>query len=95
VLETRILRHSFATLLIAKLLPNTTSFVRVFLDRHPKTLEWLERREEFRAALFGSSEIRGLDITAVAHLLGHGGPATSAEHFIHSLDWFDSAGERQ
>jgi integrase len=90
------LRHSFATLLIAKLLPNTTSFVRLFLNRrHPETLKWLERREDFRSALFGTSEIRALDITAVAHLLGHGSPATGAEHYIHSLDWFDSAGERQ
>jgi integrase len=82
------LRHSFATLLAAKLLPNTTSFARTFLVRHPKTIKWLEDREDFRAQLFGTPDIRSLDITAVAHLLGHAGPATSVEHYIHSLDWF-------
>jgi integrase len=87
------LRHSFATLLTAKLLPNTAGFVRGFFgERHEKTVKWLEEdRGVFRKQLFGTSEIKGLDFQAVAHLLGHGSPATSVEHYIHSLDWFEPA----
>jgi integrase len=85
------LRHSFATLLTAKLLPNTTSFVHDFLKRHPKTLEWLGDRQAFRERLFGTSDVKGLDLKAISHLLGHGSVATSAEHYIHSLDWFQPA----
>jgi integrase len=87
------LRHSFATLMTVKLMPNGTDFVRRFVGaRGDKTLEWLmEVRDgkSFRERLFGTSEIRSLDLQAVAHLLGHGSPATSVEHYIHSLDWFE------
>jgi site-specific recombinase XerD len=85
------LRHSFATLLTAKLLPNTTPFARAFLTRHPKTLEWLDDRHVFREQLFGTLDITSLDLKAVAHLLGHGSSTTSVEHYIHSLDWFELA----
>jgi site-specific recombinase XerD len=88
------LRHSFATLLTAKLLPNMTSFVRGFLKRHPRTLEWLEDRHALREQLFGTSDITSLDLKAVAHILGHGSSATSVEHYIHSLDWFELAAVR-
>jgi integrase len=87
------LRHSFATLLTAKLLPNGTDFIHRFVGaRGEKTLEWLTEARDgksFRERLFGTSEIRSLDLQAVAHLLGHGSPATSVEHYIHSLDWFE------
>jgi site-specific recombinase XerD len=89
------LRHSFATLMTAKLLPNATSFVGRFLERHPRTLEWLEDRQSFREQLFGTSGVHGLDLKAVAHLLGHGSAATSVEHYIHSLDWFEPAAVRR
>jgi integrase len=88
------LRHSFATLLTAKLLPNTTSFVRGFMVRHPKTLEWLEDGHAFREKLFGTSDVKGLDLKSIAHLLGHGSPAISVEHYIHSLDWFEPTAVR-
>jgi integrase len=83
------LRHSFATLMTAKLLPNTSSFVRGFLKLHPKTIEWFEDRQGLREHLFGTGDVKGLDLTAVSHLLGHGSAATSFEHYIHSLDWFE------
>jgi integrase len=87
------LRHSFATLMTVKLMPNGTDFVRRFVGaRGDKTLEWLTEVRDgksFRERLFGTSEIRSLDLQAVAHLLGHGSSATSVEHYIHSLDWFE------
>jgi hypothetical protein len=76
-----------------KLMPNGTDFVRRFVGaRGDKTLEWLTEVRDgkpFRERLFGTSEIRSLDLQAVAHLLGHGSSATSVEHYIHSLDWFE------
>jgi integrase len=81
------LRHSFATLLAAKLQPGTRSFCEQYLSRHPATLEWLSDREVFRAKLFGCDDRMMLDVQAIAHLLGHGGCSVSVENYIHSLDW--------
>lgn len=81
------LRHSFATLLAAKLLPNCSRFAADFLHLHPETLRWIGERECLRNQLFGTFDVRRLDIQAIAHLLGHGSPATSVEHYVHSLDW--------
>lgn len=82
-------RHSFATLVTAKLLLKTTQFTRELLHHHPKTLEWLDEREKFRKDLFGNSTVRSMDLQAVAHLLGHGSAEVSVESYIHSLDWFE------
>ena len=82
------LRHSFATLLIARLLPDMSQTAEILLHRHPKTLAWLADGENFRKQLFGTSGLRGLDFEAVAHLLGHSSPGTSVEHYIHCLDWY-------
>jgi len=84
------LRHSFATLLAAKLLPDTQAFASTFLKRHPATVDWLtneESRKNFRVRLYGTDRIQSLDLQAIAHLLGHSSPATTVEHYIHCLDW--------
>jgi integrase len=84
------LRHSFATLLAAKLLPNMEGFSSLLLRQHPLTGEWLSQRAEFRARLFGTASIRSADLRAIAHLLGHSSPGMSLEHYIHCLDWCNS-----
>ncbi len=84
------LRHSFATLLAARLLPQTQGFAKVFLKRHPLTAEWLTNknaRQQFRTLLFGTDQVHRADLQAVAHLLGHSSPATTVEHYVHCLDW--------
>ena len=84
------LRHSFATLLAAKLLPGTQTFASTFLKRHPATVDWLtdeEARNSFRIRLYGTDGIRRLDLQAIAHLLGHSSPATTVEHYVHCFDW--------
>jgi integrase len=81
------LRHSFATLLTAKLLPHMQEFASVLFARHPETLEWLNAGEDFRTKLFGTNLFRSADLQAIAHLLGHGSPGISVEHYIHCLDW--------
>ena len=87
------LRHSFATLLIARLLPNMQMVASRLFGTHPKTTAWLQNRDEFRQQLFGTLAIRSVDFEAVAHLLGHSSPGTSVEHYIHCLDWYMQVGE--
>jgi integrase len=81
------LRHSFATLLAAKLLPHMQTFPSRLFARHPETVEWLKDREAFRRKLFLTDQMRGADLQGIAHLLGHGSPGTSVEHYIHCFDW--------
>jgi site-specific recombinase XerD len=81
------LRHSFATLLAAKLLPHMQTFPSRLFARHPETLEWLKDRESFRRKLFLTDQMRGADLQGIAHLLGHGSPGTSVEHYCHCFDW--------
>jgi integrase len=84
------LRHSFATLVTAKLFSGSRSFLQRFFRHHPETLTWLAERDSFRKKLFGTQDITSLDLQAVALLLGHGDPETSVEHYIHSNDWFEA-----
>jgi integrase len=88
------LRHSFATLLAAKLLPHMQTFPSRLFARHPETLEWLKDREAFRSKLFLTDQMRGADLQGIAHLLGHGSPGTSVEHYIHCFDWCLSTDRR-
>lgn len=81
------LRHSFATLLAAKLLSYMQTFPSRLFARHPETVEWLKDREAFRSKLFLTDKMRGADLQGIAHLLGHGSPGTSVEHYIHCFDW--------
>ena len=84
------LRHSFATLLAARLLPQTQGFASTFLKLHPLTVEWLtneKARKSFRALLFGTDQVHRADLQAIAHMLGHSSPATTVEHYVHCLDW--------
>jgi integrase len=86
------LRHSFATLLAARLLPGLNEFARALFQQHPRTMHLLrgdgDDPDGFRRKLFLSSQISRIDLQAVSHLLGHGGPAVSVEHYVHCLDWF-------
>jgi integrase len=83
------LRHSFATLLAVKLLPGTHRFASILFtaNRHPRTREWLQSGHDLRLKLFGNAQIRKHDLAGIAHMLGHGSPAISVEHYVHCLDW--------
>lgn len=43
--------------------------------------------DRFRRDLFRAG-IRGSDLQAIALLMGHGASATTAEHYLHVLDWY-------
>lgn len=83
------LRHSCATLLTIKLLPGMKAFAMKLLERHVATQEWLkpENGDELRRRLFLNDLVLKEDFTGIAHLLGHGSPRVSVEHYIHCLDW--------
>jgi hypothetical protein len=58
---------------------------------HKQTLEWITgdvtNPERFRHDLFKVTGIRGSDLQAIALLMGHGASATTAEHYLHVVDW--------
>jgi integrase len=82
------LRHSFANMLLLKLWPALHSVARHVFHHHPATVAWFDEPESFRRQLFRTSAISGSDLQAIALLMGHGGPATTLEHYIHVLDWY-------
>lgn len=88
------LRHSFANMLLLKLWPALHSVARHVFRHHPATVAWFDEPESFRRRLFGTSAIRRSDLQAIALLMGHGGPATTLEHYIHVLDWYSKPDRR-
>ena len=87
-----ILRHSFPNLLLLKLSPALHPVARRVLHRHPLTRQWICNTERFRKDLFGTTQIRGSDLQAIALLMGHGSSATTLEHYLHVLDWYRPGG---
>jgi integrase len=97
-------RHAFANVTLLRLWPELHDFARQMFRYHPETLAWIAgekadpeqtrsdqsgpdqlRRDLFRAG------IRGSDLQAIALLMGHGASATTAEHYLHVLDWHTPA----
>jgi hypothetical protein len=85
-------RHAFANLTLLRLWPELHEFARQVFRYHPRTLAWIARAdndpEQFRRDLFKVASIRGSDLQAIALLMGHGASATTAEHYLHVLDWY-------
>jgi integrase len=83
-------RHAFANITLLRLWPELQEFARQALRYHPLTLAWIAGKdanpEQFRLDLFKAG-IRGSDLQAIALLMGHGASATTAEHYLHVIDW--------
>jgi integrase len=84
------LRHSCATILLLRLWQGTHQIARHLLEKKAKaTLQWvIKDSKHFRERLMGCS-ITEVDLQAIALLLGHGSAATSLEHYVHVLDWYE------
>jgi integrase len=84
------LRHSCATVTLLRLWPELHGIARhVFGTKAKATLQWvIEDSKHFRERLMGSSVLEA-DMQAIALLLGHGSAATSLEHYVHVLDWYE------
>lgn len=80
------LRHSAANFWLLKLLGHLLPVARCVFERHPLTLEWVDR-PGFRNELLGTDQIRGSDFQICAFLLGHGSSAVTVEHYLHVLEW--------
>ncbi len=87
-----LLRHSFANMMLLKLWKAMHPVARKILHRHPETLTWINNTEDFRIELFGTNRIRGMDLQAIALLMGHGSSATTLEHYLHVMDWYRPGG---
>jgi integrase len=83
------LRHSFANLMLLKLWPELRKFAWHVLKNCEETLRWIEGWKEFREGLFETPMVIESDLQAIALLLGHGSAATSLEHYISVLDWYE------
>ena len=84
------LRHSCATVSLLRLWPELHAIARhIFGKKAKATLQWIiEDSKHFRERLMGCS-VTEVDLQAVALLLGHGAAATSLEHYVHVLDWYE------
>jgi hypothetical protein len=52
-------------------------------------MKWIgEESKDFRARLLGD-DVTEADLQGIALILGHGSAATSLEHYIHVLDWYE------
>lgn len=97
-------RHAFANVTLLRLWPELHDFARQVFRYHPQTLAWIAGKKadpeqsrsdqlganQFRRDLFRAG-IRGSDLQAIALLMGHGASATTAEHYLHVLDWYTPA----
>jgi integrase len=85
------LRHSLANLILLKLWPGLDKLNSHFnaWDARKEVDATDHSRMLFRNRLFCSEKISAFDLQAIALLLGHGSAATSLEHYIHVLDWYE------
>lgn len=88
-------RHAFSNVTLLRLWPELHQFARQVFRYHPRTLAWIlgaeNDPERFRRDLFKVASIRGSDLQAIALLMGHGASATTAEHYLHVVDWYTPA----
>lgn len=85
------LRHSLANFILLKLWPglDKLNFLFKVWDARKEVGATDHSRMLFRNRLFCSEKISAFDLQAIALLLGHGSAATSLEHYIHVLDWYE------
>ena len=80
------LRHSFATLLLLKLMLNDKSSLSIF-DAYPQTQDWIRNSEGLKRHLFGALSPTKKSLYALSMLMGHASPETTLEHYSHLLDY--------
>lgn len=81
-------RHSFATWTLLRLMLSDLKAIPDLFPHLSETRAWLQGSKRFRRAFYsGDSNQTRRHARAVASLLGHSGPLTSLEHYIHSLSW--------
>lgn len=80
------LRHSFATLLLLKLMLNDKSSLSIF-EAYPQTQEWIRNNEGLKKHLFGTLTSTKKSLYALSMLMGHASPETTLEHYSHLLDY--------
>lgn len=80
------LRHSFATLLLLKLMLNDKASLSIF-EAHPQTQEWIRNNEGLKKYLFGTLTPTKKSLYALSMLMGHASPETTLEHYSHLLDY--------
>jgi hypothetical protein len=85
------LRHSFGNLMLLKLWPDLQRIAKLFLSgrQNGSTRLWIAGSRDFREKLFGTGKVTESDLQAIALLMGHGSAATSLEHYLHVLDWYE------
>jgi integrase len=90
------LRHSLCNMLLLKLWPELHQIADFIFKEGKNRATRVEIKdcEQTRQDLFGTTAIRAHDLQAIALLMGHGSAATSLEHYLHVLDWYES-GESQ
>lgn len=90
------LRHSCATIQLLRLWPGLHKIASHLFEKNAKaTMRWIgDESREFRKRLLGN-QVTEADLQAVALILGHGSAATSLEHYIHVLDWYERPGTWQ
>jgi integrase len=77
------LRHSFATRTVLRLATEGCPVKGAVFEAMGRTPE---APDDLRAKLFETTKVRGIDLKAVANMLGHGSARMSLEHYIHSMD---------
>ncbi len=77
------LRHSFATRTVLRLATEGCPVKGAVFEAMGCTPE---APDDLRAKLFETAKVRGIDLKAVANMLGHGSARMSLEHYIHSMD---------
>lgn len=80
------LRHSFATLLLLKLMLNDKPSLSIF-EAYPQTQEWIRNSEGLKRHLFGALSPTKKSLYALSMLMGHASPETTLEHYCHLLDY--------
>lgn len=80
------LRHSFASWTMLRLMLSDLPVIPGIFPHLPETTQRLKESADFRKKLYGRGDLTRRHVYAVALLLGHAGPATSLEHYIHFCD---------
>jgi integrase len=87
------LRHTFSNFVLLKLWPGLGRMACHLMrgKKNVQTRQWIHS-DSFRQKLLGTERLVEADLQALAVLLGHGSSATSLEHYLHVLDWYERPG---
>lgn len=80
------LRHSFASWCFLQLMLSDLPSIPKLFPNLPKTSKVMEDSRNFRNRLYGHPDPTRRHVYAVTSLLGHAGPETSLEHYVHVCD---------